>query len=84
MKWLSNISDPCAGGYVPALIGESPEQARHKHQEWLSGKIIGAPQPTEHHTAEELRQMNMVGVYKMDETDFLRQNRTSDMFSLTK
>ncbi len=58
MKWVSNTSDPRQYGFTPEDEKES--------QEWLKGKIIGDPKQTDYYTAEELREIGVVGVYVVD------------------
>ncbi|NIQ88787.1 MAG: hypothetical protein GWN93_06765 [Deltaproteobacteria bacterium] len=66
MKFLTNIYDPKrldAKNKVGRQDNETLEEAWQRQQEWLSGKLIDAPQATEHFTVAELVRLGMVGVY---------------------
>ena len=66
MRYLTNMYDPGkedAQVYIVCSPGETVEQAWKHQQEYLKGKIIGAPQATASYTVEELVGMGIVGVY---------------------
>jgi hypothetical protein len=69
MKWITNTYNPKLPDAKYNLVMEyySPkdhEFAFRRHLEWLKDKIIGDPQATATHTVEELKKMNLVGVYE--------------------
>ena len=69
MKWLTNLFDPNhpdAKRGVTRRFDETPEEAWNNQVLWLSDKIIGEPKATKHHSVDELKEMNLVGVYKND------------------
>lgn len=69
MKWLTNTHDPKDKDwkmYVTTRIGETRQQACANHLEWLDGKIIADPEPSDTYTVEQLKAMNIVGVYKQE------------------
>lgn len=69
MRFLSNTYDPKradAKTKVGRQDSETLEQAWQRKQEWLSDKLIAAPQATEHFTVAELVSLGMVGVYAHD------------------
>ena len=45
------------------MHGETHVEAVQRMRDWLRGKMIGDPQPTSTYTAEQLKKMDMVGVY---------------------
>ncbi len=66
MRWLTNTYDPGREGAKFSVIDHihsPPGSGREMHKEWLKGKIIGPPKATEAYTVEQLKDMNMVGVY---------------------
>jgi hypothetical protein len=66
MKWLTNMHDPRMDGhgmYVTRMSDESIQEAQIRERRWLHGKIIGDPQPTSAYTVEELKAINIVGIY---------------------
>ena len=66
MNFLSNIPNPkseYAKSMVTRARNETQQEAWENHLEWLEGKIIGDPSPTSTHTVEQLKAMDMVGVY---------------------
>lgn len=69
LVFLSNTYNPNAEDaftYVRRRPHETPTEAWQHKLEWLSDKIIGEPQATEHYTVEQLKAMNMVGVYSKE------------------
>lgn len=69
MRFLSNTYDPSkleARVFIVRYGDETQQQAWENHLYWLSGKIIGDPQATETYTVQQLKDMNMVGVYLPD------------------
>lgn len=70
MRWLSNTYNPNlpdAKHHVDTMPHQTPEEAWHWHKVWLSGKIIGEPQATDTYTVEQLKAMDLVGVYVEDD-----------------
>jgi hypothetical protein len=61
-KFLQNIINPADKRYQPK--GKDKEQFIFANQKFLSDKTIGEPQATEWYSVEELKAMNMVGVYE--------------------
>lgn len=69
MKFLDNThdpKDPRARFYLSTELRQTHEEAWKMHLQWLEGKIIGDPQPTDTYTVEQLKAMGLVGVYKPD------------------
>ena len=69
MKFLINTHNPArpdARRHVVLLFNETRDLAWTREREWLSDKIIGEPRANETHTVKELKDMNLVGVYKKD------------------
>lgn len=67
MEFLSNTFDPNhenAKMYLVVRFDQTREEAWRSHLRWLDGKIIGDPQPSDRYTTEQLKAMNIVGVYK--------------------
>ena len=67
MEWLTNTYDPKkleARRLVTRLLNETQEEAWQRLQAFLSDKIIGEPKASEQYTVEQLKSMNMVGVYR--------------------
>jgi len=67
MEWLTNTYDPKkpeAIQYVVRSPGETQEQAWQRLQHFLTDKTIGEPKASEAFTVEQLKEMNMVGVYR--------------------
>ena len=70
MKWLSNTYDPTKEDAIQAVcrdIGETQQEAWKRQQDWLKGKVIGEPKATESFTVEELKRVDLVGVYSLEE-----------------
>ena len=66
LKWIMNIYDPKAKNakiFVRRHQNETQEQAWRTHLQWLKGKVIGEPKATSIYTVEELKKMDLVGVY---------------------
>jgi len=80
LKWLTNTQlDPVI---FDAYLGESQFDAKRRHQEFLRGKVIGEPRPTERYDQYELRQMGLVGVYVyVEETEEEKTQRFNDFIS---
>lgn len=71
MKWLANLHNPEDENwkkYVAVAPGETQEQAYADYLKWLDGKIIADPEPSDTYTVEQLKAMNIVGVYKDDQS----------------
>ena len=70
MKFLMNIYNPELPDVYRTVLRsfeETQEEAWQHHLNWLQGKIIGDPVATEFYTVEQLKAMNLVGVYAEDE-----------------
>lgn len=57
MKWLTNMADPAT--HTP----EADAWTAQGRAAFLRGKVIGEPRATATYTADQLREMGMVGVY---------------------
>ena len=69
MEFLTNTHDPKdenARMYVARMPHETQGEAWRNHIQWLKGKIIGEPHATEAYTVEQLKEMNLVGVYILE------------------
>lgn len=67
MKFLTNKPDHRKrklSGFVMRRGNETQEQANRRYMEWLQGKIIGEPQATETYTVEQLKAMDIIGIYE--------------------
>lgn len=62
LRWISNTTDPAKG--KPEYISIRDWQDA---TDWLRGKIIGEPKATDTFTVEQLKAMDVVGVYVEDE-----------------
>lgn len=59
MRWLTNMD--AEGTKSKGMC----EQVYGPHTwQWLRGKVIGEPKATEPYSAQELKDMGMVGVYE--------------------
>lgn len=56
LKWLTNMVDPKERVTIDAA-----------KKLWLKGKVLGDPKATYKYTVEELKRMDMVGVYEDEE-----------------
>ena len=66
MRWLTNTYGPGRIEDAKSVIDHiysPPGSGWEMHKGWLKGKIIGPPKATEAYTVEQLKDMNMVGVY---------------------
>ena len=64
--WITNMADRKTSHPefpMPLRSGQTPHQAFMEQQRWLSGKIIGDPQPTYDYSVAQLKAMHIVGVY---------------------
>lgn len=71
MKWITNIYDPSkkdAKKFLQRSIRETPEEAWRRHLQWLEGKTIGEPMPSDYYTVEQMKAQGLVGVYVEDES----------------
>ena len=69
MKWIVNEYDPRkpdAKMFLSKRTEETEEEAWRHYQEWLKDKTIGEPKATPQRTVEELKEMDIVGVYVED------------------
>ena len=73
VKWLRNTYNPHSSDAETMAVTPGPDQTQYEAYRdwlvWLTGKWIGEPQATEKHTVEELKAMNMVGVYGPDDSE---------------
>jgi hypothetical protein len=60
--WLSNVLN--GKSTVPETASGGLEQDDFLWQEWLSGKMIGEPKPTDETSVDQLKEQGYVGVYK--------------------
>jgi hypothetical protein len=60
--WLSNVLN--SKSTVPETTTSFAEQDDFLWQEWLSGKVIGEPKPTDENSVDQLKAQGYVGVYK--------------------
>ena len=51
-EWVSNTRGP------------APGEDREIYDAWRSQFVEGPPEPTDHHTAEQLTNMGLVGLYR--------------------
>ena len=66
LNWITNMADRKTSHPefpMPLRPGQTPHQAFMEQQRWLSGKIIGDPQPTYDYSVAQLKAMHIVGVY---------------------
>jgi hypothetical protein len=68
MRFLSNTYNPEAPNayFLGACrcFNQTQEEAYQQWMRWLKDKIIADPKATETYTVEQLKHMNMVGVYE--------------------
>lgn len=70
LRFLTNIynpEQPDAKILLTRHFDETVDGAWQQHLRWLKGKIIGDPQATDDYTVEELKSLDMVGVYVLEE-----------------
>lgn len=70
MKWLSNIYNPNlpdARFHLGRSLHQTIEDVWKWHKYWLQDKIIGEPEASEYYTVQEMKDMNLVGVYAKDD-----------------
>jgi len=60
-----NLND--AKEHLICRSNQTPDQAWAHEQEWLAGKIIGDPKATDDYSVAQLRAMNLVGIYVLEE-----------------
>jgi hypothetical protein len=63
MKWLTNSAGE---KFVVRRFEQSIEEAISDYRRFLSDKIIGDPKATDFYTVEELKAMEVFGVYSRD------------------
>lgn len=69
LRFLTNTHNPKdenASMYVARMPHETQAEAWRNYKQWLKGKIIGEPHATEAYTVEQLKEMNLVGVYILE------------------
>jgi len=76
LKFLSNTFDPnhkdakCYKTYTHHAMSGGPrarDEEWDRHMEWINANVIGDPQATEKYSVEELKKMNLVGIYAKGE-----------------
>ena len=63
--WLTNVPNPKSTPSKVTFSSDiSSEQDDSLLQEWLSGKVLGEPKPTDGRSLDQLKAQGYVGVYK--------------------
>jgi len=68
MKWLTNVYDPGrkdARNRLAISLDQSRDEVWQNHLKWLSKCHIAEPQATGFYTVGQLKNMHMVGVYRL-------------------
>ncbi len=60
--WLSNVIT--AKSTLPETEYSYADHDDFLWQEWLAGKVIGEPKPTDKTSVEQLKEQGYVGIYK--------------------
>ena len=72
LTFLSNVYDPRLPDaeiryrYTGTGTPETRRVEWGDYKRWLKDKIICNPRPNKNYTVEELKKMNMVGIYRKD------------------
>lgn len=77
LRYFGNTYDPRQPDVLYSIVvgwDESPQEAYQRHADWLRDKMIGDPQPTSTYTVEQLKKMNMVGVYSRTIDEYAQAN----------
>lgn len=83
LKWLTNTIDPKTATTYDMFVrlGETPNQAFRRFQDFMQGKVIGLPKATSAYTVEQLQAMKMVGVYEAGDNE---QSKQPNPFGLSQ
>lgn len=64
MKWITNIYGPKEPD--ASMVPMPRFVTRQSYREWLEDKVIGEPKATAECSVEQLKAMNIVGVYEVE------------------
>ena len=68
MRWVANTWRNMTLDLIVNEFDQTKAQALAKYHKWLEGKIIGEPMAAGRFTVKDMKDMGMVGVYELEQT----------------